>query len=85
MQNRFLGPSFLVATIALASFLLVASLVHGPFGGEAGIPPPTALLPHVEGELLIKFRPEVKDMDRLDTKLQLAATSRHRFESGAEH
>ena len=68
-------------------FALVAATVGGSFspaaaGGNSNGP---ALAPHVDGEILIKFQPNARGLDRASALAQLNANRVRGFRNGAEH
>jgi hypothetical protein len=70
---------FLIVLLAVLAATLQLGTSAGPGGGQGG------LAPHVEGELLIKFRASSPAAERANVRANLGAHRRRGFRSGAEH
>ncbi len=71
-----------------ASIVILAALLLEPSASPPGAPgggAPTLYAPHVPGEILIKFRPDARAVDRANARALVAGSRIKKFRIGAEH
>ncbi|HKY33809.1 MAG TPA: S8 family serine peptidase [Candidatus Polarisedimenticolia bacterium] len=73
------------ARLALLSFALIALILSVAGGAPSGAASGPALAPHVPGELIIKFKPAARGLERAGAMAQINASHVRTFRSGAEH
>ncbi|HKY33808.1 MAG TPA: S8 family serine peptidase [Candidatus Polarisedimenticolia bacterium] len=73
------------ARLAVFSLALMGLVLLTAGGSITGAPSGPVLAPHVPGEILIKFRPGARGLERASALAQLNAVHLHTFREGGEH